>query len=587
MLKSFYRSFKHGSVLILLILLAHTTGASDKESSPTDSLDRTAWFREAKFGIFVHWGLYSLIGYTEWCQHSFEIKPDVYARLQDRFNPVKFDPNAWADLFAEAGARYVVMTAKHHDGFSMYDTRSSDYSIMQTAYGQDVLGMLNQACRKRNLRFGIYYSIMDWHHPDYLPRRYFDDRPTQDADLGRYKTFMTHQVSELVYKYQPALLWFDGEWENTLDSLETVGLVHLMLAKKPDLIFNNRLSRFGFGDFKTPENTIPPTGLKNADGSPAVWESCSTMGDSWGYNPFADSFYSERELIRMLVEVCSKGGNLLLNVGPTPEGTIQPEFQIRLLGMGKWLKTNGEAIYGTTASIFDKLPFYGKSTTKGNSVYLHVFMFPRDHLLRVPRLVNPISRITLLTDGRELKYSNANNQIQIQLPPEAPDINATVLKLEVEGPPQVASNTPEYSPADTLLLDIPSAVILPTDNALESVQSYDRILIKNWTTDNRDCALHWEFRLQQPQRYKLYVKCASSLEKQGDITAALQADDKIFEVKIEERPQWTYMRKYLYTPVFAGEVNLPAGNHTINFRVLTLQGKQALTFEQVIMMPQN
>jgi alpha-L-fucosidase len=289
----------------------------------------------------------------------------------------------------------------------------------------------------------------------------------------------------------------------------------------------------------------------------------------------------------MLVEVCSKGGSLLLNVGPTPEGTIQPEFQIRLRGLGRWLKTNGEAIYGTTASIFYRLPFYGKSTTKGEAVYLHVFMVPRDHILRMPRLVNPISRITLLADGRELQFSEANNQIHIQLPPEAPDINATVLKLEVEGVPQVASDTPEYSPADTLLMDIPSAVILPTDNSLEYVQSYDRVLIKDWTTDNQGCALRWDFHLLHPQHYKLHVKCASSLEKQGDITAILQADDQSFEVKIEERPPWTYMRKYLYTPVFAGEVNLPAGDHTIIFRAPTLQGKQALTFEQVMMTPQH
>jgi alpha-L-fucosidase len=327
--------------------------------------------------------------------------------------------------------------------------------------------------------------------------------------------------------------------------------------------------------------------LFRSDGNPAVWESCSTMGDSWGYNPFADSFYSERELIRMLVEICSKGGNLLLNVGPTPEGTIQPEFQIRLRGLGKWLKTNGEAIYGTSASIFEKLPFYGKSTTKGHNVYLHVFMFPRDRLLRIPRLVNPISRIILLADGRELKYSTVNNQIQIQLPPEAPDINATVVKMEVEGTPLVASFTPEYSPADTLLLDIPSAEILPTENALECVQSYDKMLIKNWTTDNRDCSLRWDFRLQQPLRYKLYVKCASSLEKLGDLRVVIEVDDQSFEVKIEERPQWTYMRKYLYTPVFAGEVNLSAGNHRIIFRAPKLEGKQALTFERVTVVPQQ
>lgn len=584
--KSYIRLFSI-SLLFSAILSAGGLCADNKGLEYYSNYeDRIEWFRNAKFGIFIHWGLYSQIGYTEWGQDHFEIQPDDYDNLMTTFNPAGYDPKEWAELFKNAGAKYVVITSKHHEGFSMYETQFSDYNIMNSPCGKDVIQMLKDECVDAGLKFGIYYSVMDWHHFDYLPRRFFDQRSAVGADPVKYRQFFKDQVGELIDKYHPAVLWFDGEWENTFDSLQTVEIVDMMFTKNPRLIFNNRLSRFGYGDFKTPENQVPPTGLFKADGTPEVWETCSTMGDGWGYDPFADYFYSSRDLIRMLIDICSKGGNLLLNVGPTPEGKIRSEHKERLEAIGNWLKINGESIYGSQASVFEKLPFFGRSTTKGNTVYLQVFMKPNDNILQVPVLNDNILSAVLLDGNIGLDYRIENNQILIMLTEKQYDIDAFVIKLELDGPPSVKDYTPCYPQNETIFLDGSSAEIVSRQGHLaDKVQCYDKILVKNWNADNSDIHLKWDFSTLYDGKYKLVVRCAGERELIGDISAQVCLDSAKIDFKIAERPRWTSVYKYLYDPYEQGELFIKAGKHNLCFKADSLVNKQSLIFRDIQLIP--
>lgn len=575
------------SLLFIVVLFAPALAADpDGLKNYNRYEERIEWFKKAKFGIFVHWGLYAQVGYNEWCQNHFEIQAEDYSKLMDTFNPVDYKPSDWADLFKKSGAKYVVITSKHHEGFSMYDTKYSDYSIMNSPYGKDVIDPLSKAVRDNGLRFGIYYSVMDWHHDDYLPRRYFDKRPSATADSGKYKLFFKNQVGELIDKFNPTILWFDGEWENTHDSLETVGLVDMMLSKNPGLIFNNRLSRSGYGDFKTPENQVPPTGLFNDDGTPQVWETCSTMGDGWGYDPYADTFYSNRDLIRMLIDVCSKGGNLLLNVGPTPEGTIRCEHKTRLEDIGIWLSVNGEAIYGTTASIFEKLPFYGKSTTKGSTLYLHVFMKPKSEILPVPLLENKIQSITLLDGNIPLDYETRDNQVQVNLPDLDYDKDAFVVKIEVEGKPVVKTLLPSYGKGETIVCDGINAIIeSPGRHLLEKVQYYDKILVKNWNEDSKDAQLVWEFEVAHEGEYRLEVQCASASVLKGTIGVMCSVDSTALPFTINEKPRWTATNKLLYEPYKPGRLFLDKGMHRVVLKADSLENKQEIVFRELRLVP--
>ena len=293
--------------------------SSAGSTSAAPASDRLQWFRDAKFGLFIHWGVYSMIGREEWARQILQIPLSEYQYYADNFNPVDFNPAEWAALAKEAGVRYIIITSKHHDGFCMFDSAYTDYDIGHAKYGKDILGMLSAACKTAGVPLGFYYSIMDWHHPDYLPRREWEkDRSTKGADLNRYMEYAMNQVKELVTRYDPAVLWFDGQWEHTAKEQRTDEIEKMLLTLKPSILINDRLP--GHGDFGTPENYVPATGIRNADGTPRLWEACYTMNwNGWGYNRYETEFHSASQLIRQLIEIVSKGGNLLLNVGPAAE----------------------------------------------------------------------------------------------------------------------------------------------------------------------------------------------------------------------------------------------------------------------------
>ncbi|MFO1009926.1 MAG: alpha-L-fucosidase [Planctomycetota bacterium] len=418
--------------------------------------ERMAWWRDARFGLFLHWGLYAIpagewngeTGHGEWIRETAKIELPEYEKLLARFDPVKFDADAWAKAAADAGMQYVVITSKHHDGFCLFDSKETDWDVASTPFHRDVLKELSEACARHGLRFCTYHSIMDWHHPDYLPRRSWEKRGAEGADFERFERYLHAQVTEVVTRYHPAVMWFDGEWESTWNHERGVKLFDLCRRLDPAMIVNNRVdvmrggmggfnsSKEARGDFATPEQEIPATGMPGVD-----WETCMTMNDHWGWNKNDHHWKSAREIVRMLSDIASKGGNFLLNVGPTELGEFPPEALERLAAVGKWTKVNGEAIHGTTASPFDSLAF-GRATTKTKdgrtTLYLHVFDWPADGALHLPGLANVARSARLLADPkRAVSVARDADGVVVHVTGAAPDADASVVAVELDGRVQV------------------------------------------------------------------------------------------------------------------------------------------------------
>jgi len=346
--------------------------------------------------------------------------------------------------------KYIVITSKHHDGFALFDSEVSEFDVMATPFERDIMAELAEACRRHGLKMCWYHSIMDWHHPDYLPRRGWEvaDRPAEGADFDRFAAYLHAQVTELLTNYGPiGIMWFDGEWESTWNHSYGQPLYDLCLELQPDVIVNNRVDkgRGGMagltedamyaGDYGTPEQEIPATGLPGVD-----WETCMTMNNHWGWNAADKNFKSVETLIRMLIDIASKGGNYLLNVGPTAEGLFPPESVERLAAIGDWMEVNGEAIYGTSASPFADLP-WGRCTVKRKGrrsiLYLHVFERPADGRLVVPGIGNDAIQARLLASGDRLAVQRRDTDLEIWLPARLSDPVATVVTLELHGAPVV------------------------------------------------------------------------------------------------------------------------------------------------------
>ena len=462
---------------LLLVLLAALL-ASCQSSAPTDQTTDTRmdWWREARFGLFLHWGLYAVpagewegnTNYGEWILTSAQIPVDTYEEFVPQFNPVDFDAEAWVLAAKSAGMKYIVITSKHHDGFALYDSAVSDYDIMATPFQRDIMKELAEACERHGLRMCWYHSIMDWHHPDYLPRRGWEDRSAEGADYDRYVEYMFAQVTELLTNYGPiGVMWFDGEWEGTWNHDYGQRLYDLCRELQPDVIVNNRVDKGrggmagmdtgpGFaGDFGTPEQEIPATGMPGMD-----WESCMTMNAHWGYNKNNDAAYkSSTDLLRKLVDISSKGGNFLLNVGPTAAGSFPQLSLDRLQAMGAWMDVNGEAIHGTSASPFADLP-WGRCTMKQEGevtqLYLHVFDWPEDGRLVVPGIGNHVVKAQLLAapEARFAALELEGNIVLRMLPEAAPDQHVSVIKLTVEGAPVIFESPKIVAAADELVSEM-------------------------------------------------------------------------------------------------------------------------------------
>jgi alpha-L-fucosidase len=570
------------SAIAILVISAVFTAAAPPAAAQAQSPDRLQWFREAKFGLFIHWGVYSMIGREEWARQLLQIPLKDYQYYADNFNPVEFRPDEWAALAKDAGVRYVIITSKHHDGFSIFDSAYTDYDIMKAKYGKDILGPLSISMKKAGIPLGFYYSIMDWHHPDYLPRRAWEkDRTTRGADFGRYMDFATNQIKELVTKYDPAVLWFDGEWEHSNEEQRAFAIEKTLLSMKPALLINDRLFKRepGHGDFGTPENYVPATGVRNPDGTPRLWEACYTMNwNGWGYNRYETEFHSASQLIRQLIEVVSKGGNLLLNVGPQPDGRIQADFAARLRRIGEWLKVNGEAIYGTTAGVFERLPFFGRCTVKGTTLYIHVMGWPADGKIRLPGLKTEVKRAYLLTGpGRPLAVKRAGKDVLVTLPERERDPDATVVTVELQGPPVVEpwKLVPEKDGRVELpvyLADIQSEM----GQRAYLDHFYMTTMLANWQNVNDYPA--WVFATGKPGTYEVRASYASMWG--GKAGYEVEVDGQKITAQTETSPSVYFPATF---PV--GKVALKAGEHKLRVRITNITNNHAMNLEKIVLVP--
>ena len=394
---------------------------------------RVAWFTQARFGMFIHWGLYAIPARGEWVRSFEEMPKEDYMPFFHQFNPVDFDPKQWARAAKEAGMKYVVLTAKHHDGFCLFDSQYTDFKSTNTKCGRDLVREYVDAVRAEGLKVGFYYSLLDWYHDDY-PHYGDKQHPMRDdpaygnegREFDRYLTYMHNQVRELCTNYGKIdILWFDFSYEDQYNVMrgekwKATELVTMVRELQPGVIIDNRLevSGEGFGsmwegnptpyhgDFVSPEQIIPPQGIQDKQGRDLVWEACVTMNNNWGYCEY-DRFYKPAPmLIKKLVECVSKGGNMLLNVGPDAKGNIPPQSQAILKEIGAWMKRNSKSIYGCGKAGMEK-PDCGRITRSGNKLYYHVFENSIGPLPLMGLKGEDIDCIRMLATGAEVPVSHS------------------------------------------------------------------------------------------------------------------------------------------------------------------------------------
>jgi alpha-L-fucosidase len=449
------KNFWFGRMQAVMTLSLCMTVAAEVEEDPTAD-DRMDWWPEARFGMFIHWGLYSVAGgewegkrgemIASWLQHELLIPPDDYAKLTSGFTAENYKPVEWAALAKRAGMKYAVFTAKHHEGFSLFDSKLSEFDVMNTPAKRDVTREFLDAFRGAGLKAGLYFSVFDWHHPHYPvkgdplhPLREDADAQAQPRDLDTYVDFMHGQVRELVTGYGPLdVMWWDFSYnEMKGETWRADELTNMVFEHQPRIVMNNRLHEGVYnatGDFATPEQEIPPDGVPGLD-----WETCMTINDTWGYKPHDLNFKSSTDLIRKLVDIVSKGGNYLLNVGPRPDGSIPEPLVERLEDIGKWMDVNGDAIYGTTASPFPETPEWGRVTTRRNPdgtsrLHLHVFDWPESREIVVPPVETGVHAVRLMDGGRDLDFQTGENGTVIKLPEQPLHEAATVVVMETSIP---------------------------------------------------------------------------------------------------------------------------------------------------------
>jgi len=433
--------------------------------TPAQRDERMAWWRDARFGMFIHWGVYSvpagtyhdkkISGIGEWIMHNAKIPMAEYQTYAKEFNPTNFNAEEWVKIAKNAGMKYIVITSKHHEGFAMFDSKASDWNIVKaTPYAHDPLKDLAAACQKEGMRLGFYYSqAQDWNNGGSEAGGPWD--PAQKHDMDDYiHNIAVPQIREILSNYgKISVLWFDTSINM---NKERADAILPLLKLQPGIIYNNRLGGGYKGDTETPEQHIPANGFKDRD-----WETCMTMNDTWGYKSYDKNFKSTETLLRNLIDIASKGGNYLLNVGPDSTGLIPDGEVERLKEVGAWMKVNGEAIYGTTATPFGaetgsavkQKDGYGheqptssswvwrctkKVTPEGATLYLNIFEWPKDGKFVVPGLKNKIDEAYLLKSNalgmhKHLKTVNGDNGVTISVPETAPDKIASVVVLKIKG----------------------------------------------------------------------------------------------------------------------------------------------------------
>lgn len=484
-------------------------GLTVVNETPEERDERMRWWRDAKFGLFIHWGVYAVpagkygddTGHGEWIMHRARIPSAEYKAYAKDFNPTEYDPVEWVRMAKEAGMRYIVITSKHHDGFALYPSDVTTWDVADaTPYGRDLLAPLVEAAHDAGLKIGFYYSqAQDWNHPGGAKSRFEEGDGWDEAHKGDFDKYLQEiaqpQVREILTRYPIDILWWDTPtWMNE----ERTAPLAALTALRPGIITNNRLGAGFGGDTATPEQFVPATGYEGD------WETCMTMNRHWGYNAYDDDWKSSAELIRKLADICAKGGNFLLNVGPTAKGTFpQPSIE-RLADMGRWLAVNGDSIYGTTAGPFPHLS-WGVATRKDDRLFLHVFKWPDDGELRVPLLSDVGSASLLVEPDVSLPVTVDSDRVVVQLPPVAPDPVNSVVVLELAEEPRVAElpTVGRTATASSAAPDQPASHIL--DGTAHNVWSAVEGTNSGWVEIDFETPMQISgFAFDEPDRWPRY-----------------------------------------------------------------------------------
>jgi len=422
---------------------AAAVNAGQTDYRPTaENLASRQWFQDAKFGLFIHWGVYSVLGRGEWVMNNEKIPISEYEKLPARFDPTGFDAAAWVAMAKAAGMKYITITSKHHDGFAMFDSKVSDWNIVaRTPYKRDPLKMLAEECRRQGIKLFFYHSQLDWHNADYFPRHYtgvgYTGRP-ESGDFDRYLDYMDAQLTELLTNYgEIGGIWFDGMWDREEADWRLAKTYSLIHRLQPQALVgsNHHLKPIPGEDFQMFEKDLPgkkTTGFNEKQEIGALpLETCETINGAWGYNAKDTRFKSTKDLVQYLSKAAGNNANFLLNIGPMPDGRIQPEFTVRLQEIGKWLAVHGEAFYGTRGGPLSQRP-WGVTTQKGNTVYLHILDWD-DASLVLPRIAKRIERVSFLKSGRAVKYTQNDYGFIFDIPKYERDDFDTIVKIELAG----------------------------------------------------------------------------------------------------------------------------------------------------------
>lgn len=561
-----------------------SAGAAPESDAATARDDRMAWWREAKFGMFVHWGIYSVTGgqyrgqelpnSAEWMMARGKIPIAEYEQYAARFNPSRFDADAFVGLAKQAGMKYLVITAKHHDGFAMFDSSSNDFNVVDaTPFKRDIMKELADACQKQGIRFGFYYSqAQDWHHPGGFGNGW--DKTIKRVSSDEYVSQKAvPEVKQLLTDYGPiGIFWWDTPRKMSRESFDSL---HTLTELQPQTITNDRLGDDYPGDYKTFERNIPKQKPPAED-----WEVCMPISGSWGYKRSDRSFKSTEKLIQNLADIASMGGNYLLNVSPTGEGTLLPEAVERLQAVGAWMDVNAESIYGTSASPLGKLE-WGRCTMKetadGTTLYLHVFDWPQDGKLLAPGLKSQVKRAYLVAGNTELRTETVSDGLLLhQFPAEPTDPYNSVVAVELQGDVKVEEQKPKLDGKGSLVLSAESAYLHNNEGAppIRLRENGESTNLSHWT--DPQAWAEWSVTVSEPGRYDIFCELAVQ-ETKSRFSIGLPS--QLSEVEVTSTGGYgNYATRHLATILFdqAGVFTLrmkpdPKGWEPVNVRQLELK----------------
>ena len=575
--------------ILFTSVIQTTTLAADSPNpyaneTPAQRDARMAWWRDARFGMFIHWGVYSVPAGTydgkkipsigEWIMCNGKIPMAEYQKFAKEYNPTNYNPDAWVKLAKEAGMKYIVITAKHHDGFANFATKASPWNIVAaTPYGKDVLQPLAAACRKYGVKLGFYYSqAQDWNNGGSECAGAWD--PAQKQNMDDYiDKVAVPQMKELLSNYGefPCVLW----WDTSCDmNKERADKLIEVLKLKPGIIHNNRLGGDYKGDTETPEQYVPATGFPGRD-----WETCMTMNDTWGFKSYDNNWKSTETILRNLVDIASKGGNYLLNVGPNSLGEIPAPSIERLKAVGAWMKVNGEGIYGTTASPFKRLP-WGRCTKKisddETTLYLHVFNWPADGKLVVPGLNNEVERAYLLQKnwlGGHTKLATTcdANGVTVSVPKTAPDKISSTVVLKIKGNPDItATGIIQESDGSVRLM----AAEAELHGGLQYESGGDKDNIGFWT--NPADTAGWTFKIDRPGNFSVTAEIAAEATGQFEVAVG----DQKLSGKSPATKDFTKFKRVKLN----GSFELPAGGATLTVKPVA-EGWQPMNLRSLTLQP--